>query len=144
MALPSIVCGGCGSTITPRRKDQTACNRACWVKSPHGQEMLRRSRQQYRRSSAVAKAARASEKMRARARRTTTVIDPFRREDVFARDGYVCWICNEACTNEQVPAAKAATVDHVVPLSQGGSHTMANVRCAHFVCNSGRRVSEAC
>jgi len=35
-----------------------------------------------------------------------------------------------------VPHAKAPTVDHVVPVSEGGDDTRANVQLAHFRCNS--------
>ena len=35
-------------------------------------------------------------------------------------------------------ATENITIDHVVPLSLGGSHTPANVRAAHFMCNSRR------
>ena len=29
----------------------------------------------------------------------------------------------------------SVSLDHVVPLSRGGSHTLGNVRCAHLICN---------
>lgn len=32
----------------------------------------------------------------------------------------------------------APTLDHVIPLAKGGEHSRANVRCAHFICNSRR------
>jgi len=35
-----------------------------------------------------------------------------------------------------VPHPKAPTVDHIVPVSEGGDDTRANVQLAHFVCNS--------
>lgn len=37
-----------------------------------------------------------------------------------------------------VPHPKAPTIDHVVPLAEGGADTAANVRLAHFICNSMR------
>lgn len=30
----------------------------------------------------------------------------------------------------------AMTLDHIIPLSKGGSHTADNLQCAHFMCNS--------
>ena len=29
----------------------------------------------------------------------------------------------------------SASLDHIVPLSQGGTHTLGNVQLAHLVCN---------
>ena len=35
-----------------------------------------------------------------------------------------------------VPHPRAPTVDHVVPIAEGGDDTRANVQLAHFLCNS--------
>lgn len=37
-----------------------------------------------------------------------------------------------------VAAPMSASVDHIVPLSRGGEHSMANVQCAHLSCNSSK------
>lgn len=37
---------------------------------------------------------------------------------------------------QAVPHPKAPTIDHVVPLAEGGHDTRANVQLAHFLCNS--------
>ena len=37
-----------------------------------------------------------------------------------------------------VPHPKAPTIDHIVPLADGGDDIKANVRLAHFLCNSRR------
>jgi 5-methylcytosine-specific restriction endonuclease McrA len=39
---------------------------------------------------------------------------------------------------KSVPHPKAPTIDHIIPLSAGGDDTKANVRLAHFLCNSRR------
>ncbi len=49
---------------------------------------------------------------------------------VLERDGYVCWLCG-------LPGANSA--DHVLPVSRGGAtHDPANLRAAHYSCNSKR------
>jgi 5-methylcytosine-specific restriction endonuclease McrA len=54
---------------------------------------------------------------------------------VFKRDDNNCWLCGRK-TRGEVPALRAATLDHVIPLAKGGSHTYDNLRCACFECNS--------
>jgi hypothetical protein len=34
----------------------------------------------------------------------------------------------------------AATLDHIIPISQGGTHTPDNVKTAHWICNVKRNV----
>jgi 5-methylcytosine-specific restriction endonuclease McrA len=58
--------------------------------------------------------------------------EPYAREAVFERDGWRCWICGEPVLEED------ATVDHVIPIAQGGADTPDNVRTAHRDCNSRR------
>jgi 5-methylcytosine-specific restriction endonuclease McrA len=41
--------------------------------------------------------------------------------------------------NLQVPHPKAASLDHIVPVSLGGDHSEANLQLAHFSCNSKKR-----
>lgn len=62
-----------------------------------------------------------------------------RRVEVFARDGYSCWLCDKPTdATAKVPHPLAPTIDHVLPRSHGGSDDPANLRCAHFICNSRR------
>ena len=50
--------------------------------------------------------------------------------------GWECNICLEEINpKKRFPDLDAATVDHIVPLAQGGSHTWDNVRPAHARCN---------
>lgn len=35
-----------------------------------------------------------------------------------------------------VPHPKAPTIDHIVPLADGGDDVRSNVQLAHFICNS--------
>jgi 5-methylcytosine-specific restriction endonuclease McrA len=52
-----------------------------------------------------------------------------RRAATFRHYGRVCWVCGE-------PGADS--IDHVVPISEGGTHTLDNLRPAHRACNSRR------
>lgn len=56
---------------------------------------------------------------------------------LLVRDDRVCHICRKKVHPTKThPHAKAPTIDHIVPLSRGGTHTWANVAVAHFVCNT--------
>jgi 5-methylcytosine-specific restriction endonuclease McrA len=84
------------------------------------------------------KAARRRAKARRRARKrgaqVVETIDPSR---VFERDGFTCGLCGKRLAmGRSVPHPKAPTVDHIVPLANGGDHSYANVQAAHFICNS--------
>lgn len=54
------------------------------------------------------------------------------REQIYERDGGRCHICGHAVAKSKF------TLDHLVPLSKGGSHTALNVAVAHRKCNSQR------
>lgn len=61
--------------------------------------------------------------------------------EIAERDGYRCRIpsCGKpVAMAKSVPHPKAPTIDHIIPLSAGGDDTKANVRLAHFLCNSRR------
>jgi 5-methylcytosine-specific restriction endonuclease McrA len=61
------------------------------------------------------------------------------RELLGDRDGWVCWLCGGAVDRRAGPTEPLApSVDHVIPTSLDGPHTAANVRLAHFACNTRR------
>lgn len=66
------------------------------------------------------------------------------RAKVIARDGLRCHVCRRLVNLASKTWEKQASLDHVIPISQGGSHTMRNLRLAHLGCNVGRgKVSHA-
>jgi hypothetical protein len=48
---------------------------------------------------------------------------------VIARDHGICWLCHQ-------PGADS--VDHVTPVSKGGTNDMTNLRAAHLDCNQSK------
>lgn len=60
-------------------------------------------------------------------------------EDVFCSSLWLCGICKEPVDHRLVaPHPLAAEMDHVVPLSKGGTHTRDNVQCTHRICNNAK------
>lgn len=55
------------------------------------------------------------------------------------RDGMTCYICGKTCTKDDKRwgtfGPDYPTIDHVIPLSKGGTHTWDNVRVACGICN---------
>jgi 5-methylcytosine-specific restriction endonuclease McrA len=53
------------------------------------------------------------------------------------RDNLTCQLCGEPVSlTAQAPHPLSPSLDHIVPLSRGGSHSYDNVQLAHFLCNS--------
>lgn len=65
---------------------------------------------------------------------------PFTRANIYARDRYVCQYCHRSYKVEQL------NLDHVIPVSQGGTRTWENIVTACLTCNvrkGGRTPDEA-
>ncbi len=62
------------------------------------------------------------------------------RMAIYQRDDWTCHICGDPVDRDAVvPDLAAPVLDHVVPLARGGSHSEANLKTAHFYCNSVKR-----
>ena len=59
-------------------------------------------------------------------------ISPKLRFDVFRRDKFVCQYCGACGPNVELE------VDHVIPVSRGGTDDMSNLKTACFNCNRGK------
>lgn len=65
--------------------------------------------------------------------------EDFDRVEIFERDGWTCGLCRRPIDRwRSMPDVMAASLDHVIPLSLGGSHTRRNSRASHFGCNARR------
>lgn len=58
------------------------------------------------------------------------------RSDVYNRDNWTCVYCGVKVVKSRLYTPNQATIDHVIPLSKGGTHTMDNVVTACHCCNS--------
>lgn len=63
--------------------------------------------------------------------------DAYTIQEIAERDGYQCQLCglpvDMAATGRDKPS-----IDHIVPLSRGGTDEIQNVELAHFGCNSSK------
>lgn len=62
--------------------------------------------------------------------------DMIDKYDVFEFYDWVCIVCDEVIDQDlRWPDPSSATLEHVIPLSRGGTHTWDNVAPAHLLCN---------
>lgn len=74
---------------------------------------------------------------RRRARKRMAFVADVHRHKIFERDRWLCHLCGKRLRRLAVaPHPLSPTLDHVIPLAKGGTHEPANVRAAHFICNS--------
>lgn len=116
--LGEAICG-CGRTFDRVRPRQKRCDTCQAEKEQQAKAASR-------------KAGKARRKFRIKTTRAESVSP----KAIFDRDGWMCGICGEeVLAGVQVPHPLSPTLDHIVPLSKGGSHTKDNLQCAHFSCN---------
>lgn len=75
-----------------------------------------------------------SASMRHHQRRTSSNPgERFGLDDIFKRDGGKCHLCGKKVDRSD------ASMDHIIPMSLGGEHSLVNVALAHQSCNSSKR-----
>lgn len=132
--LPDRACIVCSTPFRPKSSKQVTCGIDCGKARTRQFNASKRiapdsARLRRRRASA------------ARRRRAGGHHQSGRWKRICQRDGAMCWLCRRPIDlSVRVPHPLAPTVDHVVPLADGGSDADANLRPAHFRCNSHRGV----
>ena len=118
------VCPECGEHFRSECKGKVYCSHECMLKA--NKRKCRTRRKARKRGGAVVDAE----------------IDLI---GLLNRDGLTCHICGEPCdpndyeiTDEGffIAGNRYPSIDHVVPLAKGGTHSWGNVRVAHRICNS--------
>lgn len=81
--------------------------------------------------------------LRYRAQKRHDGAESFSRLEVLELSSWECHLCGDPIDPDcRYPNPLYGTVDHVVPLAKGGTHTLDNVKAAHHVCNSTKRDNE--
>jgi hypothetical protein len=71
-----------------------------------------------------------------RARMWSREIEDFDDIEIFVRDNWICGLCGDPVDGSlRAPVAGSPSLDHVLPISRGGSHTARNCQLAHLGCN---------
>jgi 5-methylcytosine-specific restriction endonuclease McrA len=75
-------------------------------------------------------------KARRRARKKDAYVAPVDRKAIYARDSYTCQLCGKKVDmKKKGPDPMSPSIDHILPLSKGGTHEPRNVQLAHLRCN---------
>lgn len=64
--------------------------------------------------------------------------DKITRKDLYLRDQGICYLCKRMTileTGLKKRHKRLATIDHIIPVSRGGTHTWGNVRNCCWQCN---------
>ena len=158
-------CTVCGGTFEAKRDDAMLCSSACgnkWrdsnsdarcsevdcergvrAKGLCAMHWRRKARAEGRETAASWDERRKANYHKRRALKMQLPADDIRPADVYERDEWVCNICSAPVDRNLVwPDPMSSSLDHVLPLSLGGHHTMENVALAHLSCNvrKGNRV----
>lgn len=71
--------------------------------------------------------------------RTESSFERISRFEIYSRDNWECQLCHKPVKRELIwPHKHCASLDHILPLSRGGTNTVANLQLAHYSCNSRR------
>jgi 5-methylcytosine-specific restriction endonuclease McrA len=58
---------------------------------------------------------------------------------IYKRDGYKCVECKSKVVKSKTYKPNQATIDHIIPIAKGGSHTIDNLQTMCQSCNSKKR-----
>ena len=75
---------------------------------------------------------------RYRARKRDAYVSNVNPAHIFERDGWKCHVCGGQIDRRARRTPLAPSLDHVIPLANGGTHEPSNVWACHLGCNSLR------
>jgi len=134
-------CPACGVGFA--RKDAATCSRVCGqrLRSEHCLDCGAPTLTQSLRCSVCAPLARRDLNRRKNSKRRgiNSANRPARLAEVAIRDGGRCHLCRKLVNlSLKAPDRRSPTLDHLIPVADGGSDESENLRLAHFGCNSRR------
>jgi hypothetical protein len=112
-------CKGCGENFVTRRKEQVYCSTQCnrWMR-----EQMKRETARIRGKSQWNAAQRPTWKAR-----------------IYYGNKGICQLCFQPIDlTLDYPNPMSFSIDHIVPVSLGGTHKLKNLQSAHLLCNSKR------
>ena len=70
----------------------------------------------------------------------TSRVDLVEPLEIFRRDKWICQICFRPVSPTSIDPydSNRVTIDHRLPLANGGTHTWSNLQTAHLSCNASK------
>jgi 5-methylcytosine-specific restriction endonuclease McrA len=122
LELPRRICAWCGETVKWSKGQKRFCSRECRVK-----HYFTKGNGRFNNRAST---------LRRRAAKVTPASELINPRDIYARDKWTCQLCQRRMNKRlRYPHSLSASIDHIVPLSKGGSHTWSNIQAAHLTCN---------
>lgn len=123
-------CEVCSARFVPKKAHQRTCSLSCGQRRRHSvvteADRLAAQRARWQRKN-----------RRRRALKRGAAVEPYSLTEIAVRDCYRCGLCRRKVRMDRPwPHPMSPTIDHVVPIVDGGDDTRANVQLAHLGCNS--------
>jgi 5-methylcytosine-specific restriction endonuclease McrA len=125
-------CEICAVIITPQSVGPVArwCRVCAVVVQRQQVELWAKTQPEYQRQKWQA------HKQRRRAAKCKAEFEYFTSLEIYVRDRWRCGICSKFVDCDlRYPDPLSSSLDHIIPLACGGSHTRNNVQLAHLRCN---------
>jgi len=150
-------CEVCGNLFEPGYKNQKCCSESCAHKKQWSEKqktvslicehcglefkVYNNCRSSAKYCSSTCKNAYNNHVKRARKRNANIEkVFPYK---VYERDGWICQLCGKKVDKKiHYPNFMCASLDHVIPISKGGTHETNNVQLAHLICNIRKGTKE--
>lgn len=125
-----VVCAECGEIFKSNRKTAKYCSEKCQKRKRNRVGKLRR---------------------RKKLKSNGEIQEDITIEKLIKRDNNICYLCGEKCDSNDykintegyfIVGHKYPSVEHVIPVANGGTHTWDNVKLSHHQCNSIKGTKE--
>lgn len=64
------------------------------------------------------------------------IVEKFTSTEIYERDKWICQVCRKRVNKRlKWPDSLSPSLDHIIPVSHGGTHERRNVQLAHLFCN---------
>lgn len=69
--------------------------------------------------------------------------EPYIDTYIFERDGWICQVCGQKINKRlKWPHPRSKSIDHIIPMSKGGSNAPINVQATHLRCNLSKQARD--